>query len=210
MKMKSDFVTNSSSTSFIVIDTWEVTSGDIVISQDFNVETESLDITKKFIDYIYGLTQLQAVPNFCIVKNEDHLQLGFEATKGDYTEYFFNYKEPDTENPKEMVTREVYLCEPDFTMNIYNDKSIDVGFHYKTSQSIAEIKKAINQMIIDLIEMLGISNISIKGERRVVDFEGDGWDGGDPWCGYYGESEVCKKEVDGTYKLSIKGVKDEN
>ena len=103
-----------------------------------------------------------------------------------------------------MIEREVYLCEPNFTMNIYNNKSIEVGFYYRTSQSSAEIKKAIDQMIKDLIEMFGLSKLKIEGERRVLDFEGDGWDGGDPWCGYYGKSSVCKKAVDKKYKLSIR------
>ena len=75
MKVKSDFVTNSSSTSFIVVDTWEIKSGSMLVSQDFDKGPEVFDITKEFIAYIYKLTDHTILPNFGVVKNDDHLRM---------------------------------------------------------------------------------------------------------------------------------------
>ena len=44
MKRKSDFITNSSSTSYIVIETWELTSGDIKIYKDENKKGQIVEV----------------------------------------------------------------------------------------------------------------------------------------------------------------------
>jgi hypothetical protein len=199
MKIKSDFVTNSSSTSFMVVDTWEIKSGSMLISQNFNEGLEVFDISRLFLAYIYKLTDHQAIPNFGIEKHDDHLQLSFEAPKNDCEDYILKYDIID-----DGSTKEVYLYGVDFTMNVYNDKSVEASFHYSTSHSADEIKKAISKMIEDIVDMLRLAGLEIEGERRVLEFNGDGWDGGDPCFGHYGESDVCKEEVEGEYKLTIK------
>ena len=75
MKRKSDFITNSSSTNYIVIETWEVVSGDIKIYKDKD-KMESINITKQFIDFVNDLTYYDEdwMIDFSLVVNKDHLQ----------------------------------------------------------------------------------------------------------------------------------------
>lgn len=203
MKRKSDFVTNSSSTSFVVVDTWEIDRGAMMISQDLDMGLEVFDITKIFMAYIYKLTNNEILLDFGIEKHGNHLQLGFESLRDDTEGCVLSYEEPKLGNPKFMIKRDVYFHNMDFTMNIYNDQKIDVSFHYSATQSADEIKKAINKMIEDLMDMLKLSGVRVVGERKIVEFNGDGWDGGDPWCGHYGDTLACREEVEGEYKLTI-------
>ena len=43
---------------------------------------------------------------------------------------------------------------------------------------------------------IGLEEIEILHTRNVVDYQGDGWDGGDPCFGFYGESDKCKADVE--------------
>ncbi len=191
MKRKSDFVTNSSSTSYIVIETWELVSGDIKIYKD-KTRIESRNITKQFIDFVNGMTEpkYQFMIDFSTVMNEDHLQLGFGGDETDFS----NWNEIELGTGKN--NEKMYIYSPDFTLNVYDDKSMNCSFHYTTNESAKSLNKAIDLMVVEFIKILGITNkIDVEIERRIFEFGGDGWDGGDP-MGYYAESDVCREEVE--------------
>lgn len=186
MKRKSDFITNSSSTNYIVIETWDLTSGDIKIYKD-KFKRESMDITKKFIDFISSLNN--DMNTFSVAVHDDHLQLAF----GDDDEG--NYEDIKISTGK--GGKEVWLFTPDLTLNVYDDKSLECSFHYTSSHNAKELNEAIDLMITEFIKMLGITKpVEIEIERRVYECVGDGWDGGDPCFGYYGDSDKCKSEVE--------------
>jgi hypothetical protein len=186
MKRKSDFITNSSSTNYIVIETWEVVSGDIKIYKDKD-KMESINITKQFIDFVNDLTYYDEdwMIDFSLVVNKDHLQLSIDGEDED------NYSEMtigDGDNRIEVGNF-------DLTLNSYNNKSWECSVHYSCDRSSKELDKAINQLITKFIKIFNFNgSIEIGIERRVIECPTDGWDGGDP-MGYYAESEVCKKEV---------------
>ena len=191
MKRKSDFITNSSSTSYIVIETWEVVSGDIKIYKD-KTRIESIDITKQFIDFVIGLSdpEYKFMIDFEIVVNHDHLQLGFGGDSDNSNEL-----EIELDYGKGKY-KKIILWNPDLTLNIYDDKSIKCGFHYTTNEKASLVRKATDLLIKKFIKMLGITkHIDIEIERRVFECIGDGWDGGDP-MGYYANSEQCKRAVE--------------
>lgn len=190
MKRKSDFVTNSSSTSYIVIETWEIISGDIKIYKD-DARIESANITKQFIDFVLALEpDNNYMTNFSIAVNDEHLQLAFgeDIEGGDVTEISLSL------GKGEGILN---LWEINFTLNAYNDRSVECSFHYKSASGSKDLDKAIDLMVTAFIKMLGITKqVDVEIDRRIFEFTGDGWDGGDPWCGYYGDSNKCREEVE--------------
>jgi len=190
MKRKSDFITNSSSTNYIVIETWEVMSGDIKIYKD-DARIESANITKQFIDFVLALEpDNNYMTNFSIAVDDEHLQLAFgEDSEG----------RDETEINLSLGKGEgiLNLWEINFTLNAYNDRSIECSFHYKSASGSKDLDKAIDLMVTAFIKMLGLTKcVDVEIDRRIFEFTGDGWDGGDPWCGYYGDSNKCREEVE--------------
>ncbi len=192
MKRKSDFITNSSSTNYVVIETWEMVSGDIKIYKNRN-RLESKDITKKFIDFVHGLNASYSINTFSIAKSDTHLQLAF----GEDSE--------DSEDGNEISLGTgkggdgMVLWDTCLTLNVYDDESFDCIFHYTAFEGSIMLNKAIDLLISGFIKILGItSEVEIRIERRVVECVGDGWDGGDPGFGGgpYSSSDYCMEDIE--------------
>ncbi len=182
MKIKNDFITNSSSTNYIVIETWEMKSGDMQFYSGRN-RSQSMNITKQFLSFINDLTPYDEdwMLDFSVSMHDDHLQLSI-----DEAEECIIGEENDR----------VDLWDLDLTLNAYDNKSWNCSVHYTCNFSAYTLNKAIDLLLTKFIKMFNFNGVSeVEIERRVMDCPTDGWDGGDP-MGYYAYSDQCRGEVD--------------
>lgn len=140
-----------------VIETWDVSIGEIKIFEDEYAE-ENESIAMSFIKYLTKLSNGYYL-NFGIERNKDHLQLHFQDTDDDESyEIELHYG-----NDYAIVYK------VDFIVNVYNNKSFSAGFHYTTNEHGDDIDKAMYQMLEDICNILKLKNMIIDIERRVVD-----------------------------------------
>ena len=175
MKIKCDFVTNSSSTGFILKNT---ITGVLTVSNDISVG----DVAKVFDDNNQGYYYEDCVS---ITKGDDVFDEEYFNIYMKLVEFFVG----DSENTDIKVLLTIV---ENFSDNVNSSKPLD-------------------RMKQTLEVLIGQSGIKVEDSKlmmtqNVVDFWGDGWDGGDP-MGQYKNSHECMAHETLTGIVTIKNGK---
>lgn len=190
MKIKGDFVTNSSSTNYVVEEYFQ---GEMkrAIFENFG------ELIKKFFDYIkevYGdPSQTDDVRKIDMLKLNASIEKDALKFSAEHIEDYLEIQFPN----------DTWLYGLKTEIETHG-KNLSINLHYVASQEAKMVddvtKQMTRQMLQDIFEE---EDIEILHSRKIVDYQGDGWDGGDPCFGYYGESDKCAEEVEVKETISM-------
>lgn len=182
MKIKGDFITNSSSTNYVVEESFQGKLKE-TIEENFAI------LVKKIFDYMTKLYVNPAQPDsekFEML----HLDITFEKDK-------FTFEAEETEEYLEIQRPGDVWFYGLKTVIEYYGKHLNINFYYMASQEAKDIDDAIKLIVRQIFQdVFEVEDVSVRHKREIIECRGDGWDGGDPCFGHYGESDICKDEVE--------------